>query len=222
MSLLSFIVSCCCEFDYRSGQKSQTPTYSAADSFSTPPNRVDHQNMPRHSSLDESTLPSSSQVDPQYHRHDSDPAPPPYENIKRVLTPSGNVQFQISRDEQAKPIAATQFSHRGNLYQHQEIKKHSLPIFTTQDSVDPNSIAPSSVRDVGSIGFAYTPSPETSRDLQRVKLASTRKDDSVDLPPLDPYLVCPTCAINFRVGEIQEFRKHALECRRIKEGKSSS
>ena len=36
----------------------------------------------------------------------------------------------------------------------------------------------------------------------------TKKDEERDDRPLDPNLVCPTCKQQFRIGEIQEFKKH--------------
>ena len=33
-----------------------------------------------------------------------------------------------------------------------------------------------------------------------------------DTIPLDPNLVCPTCGKQFRLGEIQKFKRHASSC----------
>ena len=42
------------------------------------------------------------------------------------------------------------------------------------------------------------------------------RDPSLDMTmvhkPMDPNLVCPICGKNFRIGEIQKFRKHVDEC----------
>ena len=42
------------------------------------------------------------------------------------------------------------------------------------------------------------------------------RDPSLDMTmahkPMDPNLVCPICGKNFRIGEIQKFRKHFEEC----------
>ena len=36
--------------------------------------------------------------------------------------------------------------------------------------------------------------------------------DAKNLAPFDPNLVCPMCMKPFRIGEIQKFRKHILDC----------
>ena len=178
-------------------------------------NSTEHQNIPPHySSLEDSNLQSAAQKD---HCSTSEPTLPHYENIERVSTAA--VKFQISDEGQA----TNQLEHPELTYQKQDRKR--LLAIPSQDSVDSNSLAPNSVRDEESIGFEYPPNASAGQDgynSQKINLASARNNDSVDLPPLDPYLVCPTCAINFRVGEIQEFRKHFLDCKRLKESSQSA
>ena len=47
---------------------------------------------------------------------------------------------------------------------------------------------------------------------QTVDNSQTVKDEENDDRPFDPNLVCPTCKQQFRIGEIQEHRKHYKLC----------
>ena len=48
---------------------------------------------------------------------------------------------------------------------------------------------------------------EAAKDVER------KPDTSLgELMPFDPNLVCPTCGWNFRMGEIQKFRRHVPNC----------
>ena len=52
---------------------------------------------------------------------------------------------------------------------------------------------------------------------QTVDSSQTVEDEDHDDRPFDPNLVCPTCKQQFRIGEIQEHRKHYKLCCRNKQ-----
>ena len=71
-------------------------------------------------------------------------------------------------------------------------------------------------------------SEEVERDLERgidqeiqevaadvVELIGNKRAKEVTNvdAPFDPNLVCPMCMKPFRIGEIQKFRKHVLDCK---------
>ena len=53
---------------------------------------------------------------------------------------------------------------------------------------------------------------------QAAKNVKTKVGDELSLPtsaddvPLDPNLICPFCRVQFRLGEIQKFKKHVDLC----------
>ena len=55
-----------------------------------------------------------------------------------------------------------------------------------------------------------TDNPQTTK--HKLDAGDEEDDDEHDNPPFDPNLVCVVCNKQFRVGEIQEFRKHYIAC----------
>ena len=51
-----------------------------------------------------------------------------------------------------------------------------------------------------------------ANNSQTVKPDIGDKVEEHDDRPYDPNLVCPTCRKQFRIGEIQEYRKHYKIC----------
>ena len=122
-------------------------------------------------------------------RQHSDPSPPLYENIRLASTVAGDIRFQIitsdSEDDDTRKRYQNSSSPTAAAVNSQALEKHSA----VQDN-DYASTAPD-----------YQPRQQP--DFQQAP---------VDLPPLDPNLVCPVCDEKFRAGQIQDFRSHYKTC----------
>ena len=51
-------------------------------------------------------------------------------------------------------------------------------------------------------------------DDMKKHVARPMQGRAVVRAPFDPNLECPTCAMKFRIGQIQKFREHASSCER--------
>ena len=55
-----------------------------------------------------------------------------------------------------------------------------------------------------------TDNPQTTK--HKLDAGDKEEDDEHGDPPFDPNLVCVVCNKQFRIGEIQELRKHYISC----------
>lgn len=137
---------------------------------------------------------SSSKINdhpsPRQSRYFSDPSPPLYENI-RVEYVDGEAQFQLMETANENVAPETEVKN---------VERDSPPPPPPRDDVL-NAPAARDLSSYASIPVNFEP--------------DTRgRQDSVDLPPLDPNLVCPVCSKQFRVGRIQDFRSHYQNCQK--------
>ena len=120
-------------------------------------------------------------------RNQSDPSPPAYENI-RLKNIDDKIRFQITSKGDENEI---EVSNNYNLFSPMSPPHQGESSQTNSEAQD------FSVH--GSVPKNFKP-----------EVCS--RQDSVDMLPLDPNLVCPTCGQGFCVGQIQMYRSHYKNC----------
>ena len=160
---------------------------------------------------------SSPTLSPGNYLSRPDTALPVYENVKPVSTsprscsPVRSVTFKIGTSVSDSNLNSR--SEFGNMPQFDleddESQTSSRPHFDmTVHSEQSLTFAPQIMEG----GIAELKVTEPTSPLGSVGTAGST--ESIDqLPPFDPYLVCPHCDEKFREGEIQRFATHANACR---------
>ncbi len=153
--------------------------------------------LPHNYSTPAGTHTPTDNPSPRMRRNQSDPAPPLYENLHLVKV-GDEMRFQIPSDQSVATDTGVN-SNKSPTHQ----KPVGSPVATARDwsmyaNSNPVNFDPNTHTDFDP-GMNFNPGVRT-------------REDSVDLPPLDPNLVCPGCKKCFRVGEIQVFRIHYQKC----------
>ena len=164
-----------------------------------------------------------------------DPALPVYENVKPVSTsptdsrlsptnssPVRSVKFKIGTSVSDSKLNSSSRSDPGQFYDVVEGQTSLQPRFeVTVHNEKYFTFTPHTMEgDISEVKVTEPTSPQG--DISEVKVSEPTSPlggvemssscDSLDQPPFDPNLVCPSCGKRFREGEIQVFKRHAKAC----------